>query len=1018
MNMAKDTTVRSSSSSHKRHTSLSGWFSKILPSHRPEQGGTTRPQDTSDGTSAYLNSGINPNDLTEWNLAREQPPRLDAPKAAAENPNLRARGMSMQHGRRGLGLDDGARVQSARSPIQTASLDLARPQHRPSPNPPPRPQHQRKQSITGREVSTLLRAKEDTRRLRRGLKESGDWLGVQGADPYSGEFAVLTPTSTISTDSTSPSSKERLAELARRQETAKLTYSRAKLEVARARERGLLKKERLRLEKMEQAKDERRRQQHQFPTWTQHEERWLSAAEPDLSPIPQSRKSSKGDEAVTITAGNFLRRVISGGNTGQPKPIETPGQSANTGLPKPDPRANRSTDTIVRKALPSTALVNTTMKGMRDAHTPVLADADDTPHQEQNSEKNFLWRCRRRVTDPGKLIRRRPSLGIHPSAARAGQSLISVSIEQPPHLQRCQESRDHFPDLLIPDHRLHLVPYPEQVERPERTVIPMKCDPSSVLWTMPIESEKSDILIKPALRVMTNHSDSQELQTGSQKAAPGAKGAKEATAISSPSKLKRGTKPPIHQRTIPTRSSSFRARQVLILPQTQNTSQIRGRADTGLSENILLPQDVPQPLIPPEITEVKPTEVPRGQTDGNLNGPPERGLEESVSTPTITIIGFEPTHPLLHVPDQLCIEARKDGEINARSNDAAPLMPGLQGGERAPCDTSTAEHQGVMTDSSRPIMLPSDSESFVLSRKTREIDMPSADLAIRGTDPMPPARHLQAQVSHQDLHNAVMKRAREELEGVGVTMHSPPQQEVKEIQNIRPKEFYVDRAGSSHPRGNETQAAHQHLTPREREETMIHEVARIAIRKSRAKEIATRKARMPSPRTGDYRETLPVVPPDHDTTIRPESSPGGDGVNAECTFIRSGSMDLRVPSLLELQVMSRKGSRRVKRCDGKEHPHEKDGGENGTGEDYDGDPPGAVVTLVSLLITAYMVVFSLSRAWWVMLQRASDQGVEPWRRRLVRKSTWGDIGVILAACGFCVAVALLFVGGIETGWRV
>jgi myosin heavy subunit len=139
----------------------------------------------------------------------------------------------------------------------------------------------------------MLKVKEDIRRHRRSLKESGDWLGVQGADPYSGEFAVLTHTSTLSTDNTSPSARKRLEILSRKKTTAKLAYEEAKLEVETEKEMVSVEKGRLKLEKMNWAKEELRQQQQEFATWSQHKRQWSSAAEPNLGPIAQSAKSYK-----------------------------------------------------------------------------------------------------------------------------------------------------------------------------------------------------------------------------------------------------------------------------------------------------------------------------------------------------------------------------------------------------------------------------------------------------------------------------------------------------------------------------------------------------------------------------------------------------------------------------------------------------------------------------------------------------------------------------------------------------
>lgn len=311
--MVKDTSTGNSPPREKRQTSLSNFISKLLPSHRAEQGGTARdPRATNDNESAYRDLGINPNDLTEWNLPQDAPFRPPRPEET-----VRSR-LPIDHNRatnRGRPLtrdavDHPSRIPKYASkshfPWSPKSLgehlalkDSSAARTLPSKLPP----------IATSEIHDALKAKEAIRRNRRSLKESGDWLGVQGADPYSGEFAVLTPTSTLSSDTTPLSAKYRLAELSERQRGAIAAYEEARLEEQVETERILLQKERAKLEKMEHAKEERRQlQQDKLPTWSQHRRRWSSVAEPGLSPIPQSLRSNKvgGSEFISGYRFQFL----------------------------------------------------------------------------------------------------------------------------------------------------------------------------------------------------------------------------------------------------------------------------------------------------------------------------------------------------------------------------------------------------------------------------------------------------------------------------------------------------------------------------------------------------------------------------------------------------------------------------------------------------------------------------------------------------------------------------------------
>lgn len=300
--MVKNTAVRNGFPPRKHHTSFSGFFSRILPSNRPEQGGTARAHDiTGETDSAYIDLGMDPNDLTEWNLARERTLGSQPSEPSAGYQQHR-RGHSWNIPQVFTRLHDNTN-QSPQVPQRTPSLDLAR---APRLKPAPQERHEEPRPMTRTEISRMLKAKEESRRSRRSLKESGDWLGVQGADPYSGEFAVLTPTSTVSSETTPPFAKERLAELSRRQEDAKLAYDQAKLEAEEEREKVILRKGQSKIEKMERVKEKLRQKQRDLPTWSQHKRRWSSAAEPDLSPIPQSIKSDKAEDGEYYSAQSFV----------------------------------------------------------------------------------------------------------------------------------------------------------------------------------------------------------------------------------------------------------------------------------------------------------------------------------------------------------------------------------------------------------------------------------------------------------------------------------------------------------------------------------------------------------------------------------------------------------------------------------------------------------------------------------------------------------------------------------------
>ncbi|KAK8118818.1 uncharacterized protein PG998_003444 [Apiospora kogelbergensis] len=59
--------------SRKRTLSLCGFLGKIIPTHRPEQGGTLRSLVNTSTESAYRDLNINPEELKDWNIAQDLP---------------------------------------------------------------------------------------------------------------------------------------------------------------------------------------------------------------------------------------------------------------------------------------------------------------------------------------------------------------------------------------------------------------------------------------------------------------------------------------------------------------------------------------------------------------------------------------------------------------------------------------------------------------------------------------------------------------------------------------------------------------------------------------------------------------------------------------------------------------------------------------------------------------------------------------------------------------------------------
>ncbi|KAI3318369.1 hypothetical protein HD806DRAFT_314438 [Xylariaceae sp. AK1471] len=1007
MSRVKDTTSRNGLPQPKRPpSSFSGFFSKILPSNRPEQGGTARIHDiTGDSDTAYRDLGMNPNDLTGWNFARERQPRSGTPETSFGHPHRRGRSLSMQRG--GSRGDDGP-SRSPQKSLRAPSLDLPRPRELSRSIPPPQAQNQKPQPITKDEVSKMLKAKEDTRRRRRSLKESGDWLGVQGADPYSGEFAVLTPTETLSTDTTSPSTKKRLAGLSRKKKTAKLAYEQAKLEEETEKEKALVEKERSKLAKMEHAKDKLRRQQHEFATWNQHKQQWSSAAEPDLSPIAQSMNScnvaNSSNEAAAAGIPNFSRPSRSNGESviGQLKPVELSGNAENTEPPKRERCIDPSTDTIVHRSLPSMGLPDIPKEAMGVLPPGLLSGAADTPPQRQKSEKHFLWARRRGMTDPGKLVKCANPVMINSSAGKTEEYLVSISTDPLPPMPRLQPQQDHFADLLIPDHHLHLA-YLEQTERIENPLAPIKRNRSPITAATPMRGSRSEAQSKLVPMITTNLPGYRRSQSKPQRTVSNANAA---TAISFQSRLKRKmNSPSIHQRLIQIRSSSSQMRsiQALISPmQTQNTSQTHCHIDTDLSGDTPWSQN-PRPLSTlQEVSTNQSVETLDAHPIITLNEQAERNPIESASTHTITITGFDPDPDPdpQHLQDgiQLRMESWGTGEGSAVETRGAPVTPSLQSGS-LPCNALTTGTERTTT-SSRPTSPAKDSESFVLDPETAETGIGSTDdLVTLETDPTTPPPGLRL-----SLTNALMKLVREKLEEVGVAMAAPQQQQQHEDnkgQTVQTKESKVtSETGLPRYQDNDTQVAtHQRQAPGEHKETMIQEAARIAMQKSRAKEVMTTRSCTPSPWTPETQEFIPL---DCKEDI-PEDGVVGIGF----PLIKIGSTDLEGSSQLELQ-----GLQRVT------HANYKENRKHGISNDNQNPESDTIVTILDFFVMVYLVLFGFACAWWIVVRPAFDTRSELWRRRRRRRSTWRDIGVFMGACLFCVAAVFGVMGGVRVGWWI
>ncbi|KAF4916467.1 hypothetical protein CGCF415_v000550 [Colletotrichum fructicola] len=118
---------------------------------------------------------------------------------------------------------------------------------------------------------------------RRLLKESGDYLGVQGFNPDTGELDIITPsTSSSATWALDP----KLASFQKTQRKP-LDGRRGATVLTEKDTRSVLDREKERFARKDREKEELRRAQEKIH-WNRNRQQWSSAQEPNLSPIAQS----------------------------------------------------------------------------------------------------------------------------------------------------------------------------------------------------------------------------------------------------------------------------------------------------------------------------------------------------------------------------------------------------------------------------------------------------------------------------------------------------------------------------------------------------------------------------------------------------------------------------------------------------------------------------------------------------------------------------------------------------------
>ncbi|OAQ59714.2 hypothetical protein VFPPC_03921 [Pochonia chlamydosporia 170] len=289
-------TRKHSSADTHRSSSISSWVKNILPSHRPERRGTFRRRGYWEqqelGQSAqheahrsipdkrtHRSATVGSNHIMEWNMAKD----------LSESDDLR------HHAQGGLAMDD-ERKWSWASGDDTSRR--RREMINKKPNQQPLLENPGRTNVASAGVESsgsqllsatdlqFIEAKRESRQRRRNLKESGDYLGVQGFNPETGELDVITPLGS-DRSSLSQETRQKLLVLQNALKDARHSYKSTKEKGEQEARMILLKNEKEKLRRLEKGKDAVK-DMCKTVKWKRHTRQWSSAQEPDLSPIAQS----------------------------------------------------------------------------------------------------------------------------------------------------------------------------------------------------------------------------------------------------------------------------------------------------------------------------------------------------------------------------------------------------------------------------------------------------------------------------------------------------------------------------------------------------------------------------------------------------------------------------------------------------------------------------------------------------------------------------------------------------------
>lgn len=298
----------------RRTASLSDWMKTILPSHRPERGGTSRSrgywemvdfEDAKEGrqsrrrvTNSHQSRQSETADsdcLVRWNTAKDLPQSLEAsikPQGRATSTRILPSKSLAADGSRSWAPPGEEAERASNTRFTNRAFQVGQKEKLNS------------DTIQGDDVEAqailaarrrlsharrTIESDKETRRRRQRLKESGDYLGPQGINPKTGEMDIHTPT-----DSEESAVNQELLrniyDLRQQLEESGSSYKPDR-NTAKGKLKRLMEAEEKRLQKRRREKETLKRAVAGH-RWRRYTKQWSSVQEPDLSPIAQSHWST------------------------------------------------------------------------------------------------------------------------------------------------------------------------------------------------------------------------------------------------------------------------------------------------------------------------------------------------------------------------------------------------------------------------------------------------------------------------------------------------------------------------------------------------------------------------------------------------------------------------------------------------------------------------------------------------------------------------------------------------------